>query len=218
MKKIIVCLLFVSLLISCCACGNPAVTPASNNTTANTTAVQAKDTVTLSLADTASTDLWDVTLRDAEMSYYANSSSSSFGEPIDSGSDFVAHTGTVLVIPTCTVKNKDRADQYFADDFQGWRISLKVEYKGSQYQLYGFDHSASDVSGFLFWSGVSRDNGATWDKHGSANDILDAGEIITFRPILVGEFDPDSLNDPFEISLKIPTSSGEEKEFVYSVH
>ncbi len=219
MKKTFVCMLVFAVLISCCACGSSNSNSSSNATTAATTAVQTEAAVRLSLGDTASTDIWDFTLRDAKMSYYASTVSSSFGEPSDSSGGYAINKGSVLIIPTFTVKNKDRTDQFFINGVGSdkiWKLSIEIKYNGALYSVFGTENDFGTKIN-LWWGGVSHDNGITWDKYDINGASLSAGESVTFRPICKADFEPSALDAPFELILKIPSSSGEETEFVYSI-
>lgn len=227
MKKTIALLLSCIMLLSLASCGGskqpaePSTDGASQIASTFqeiTTEDTASDAISLSLGETFSTDIIDFTLKDVKMSYYASSNSASYGAPRDKDDGlFVANVGTVLVIPTFTIKNKDRGDLEVGDSFDDFELDFSVNYDNTNYRLLGYD--LNDKNGSygidLSHGSVSYDGGKTWNKQKTMSFILRAGEERTFRTVCVCHLDPAQLTDAFEFCLSVPASTGEKTEVVY---
>ena len=185
------------------------------STAAPETTTAAPTGTTIALNETASTDIVDFTLKDAKLSYYASSKDSRLGEPIDAddGGIFQAAVGRVLVILTIHVKNKDRVTLNV--NGSGWDLSFKLGYKGVEYSLLGYDLN-SKSGGSVSLTAESKDGGSSWTMHTSSNALLYSGESGTYRLVMVAGIDPDSLSDPFTVTVNVPSSTGKQL-FTYSV-
>ena len=186
------------------------------STAAPETTTAAPTGTTIALNETASTDIVDFTLKDAKLSYYASSKDSRLGEPIDAddGGIFQAAVGHVLVILTIHVKNKDRVTLNVNDN--GWYLSeFKLGYKGAEYSLLGYDLNSKSGGSVSLTAEFDNDENR-WTMHTSSNALLYSGESGTYRLVMVAGVDPDSLSDPFTVTVNVP-SSADTQYFTYSV-
>ena len=55
------------------------------------------------------------------------------------------------------------------------------------------------------------------DKVGTSNELISAGDTITLRFFGIIKLDPESLNDGFELNVKVPNSKGEKEDFKYII-
>ena len=231
MKKLIAVILTLALLLTAASCGSSSSSGESDANTqqgsdaseagSDTTESAANETGTpVKLKETASTDIVDFTLTDAKLTYYASSNPSDFVSPIEKsdGGYFAAATGRVLVILTMKIKNKDRG--YMEINGNGWELDFKMHYNGEDYPIRGFSLNNKDGDPFeisLMNGGVSEDGGKTWTVQGTNNEILDPGQTLTFRVAAIAVVNPASLKDPFSVTVNVPTSSGTDELFTYSV-
>ena len=205
MKKVMALVLALVLVLSLAACGGFGTSGKA-----------------VSLGDTASTDIVDFTMKDAKLSYYASAFEDSYAEPIDKsdGGIFTVAKGRVFVCMTFTIKNNDRDTLDVGDSFSDWKLDFKVRYNGKTYPLKAYDLNKKDGDTFgmsLRYHAESTDGGITWKKNDNSNAIIGAGSSGTIRVVEVAGFDPDSLNDPFEITVNIPTSNDKYEYYTYEV-
>ncbi len=222
MKKLIAVILTLALALAVASCGatSPTETESGSDAQASAATDTAETGTPVKLKETASTDIVDFTLMDAKLSYYASSMPSEFGKPINQsdGGYFSASTGRVLVILTMKIKNKDRSYLNVSD--VGWEFDFKLQYNGEQYPIRGYSHNDKDGDKFgisLSNGGVSDDNGKTWSVQRTNNEIMDAGQTLTFRVVTVAVVNPASLTDPFSVTVNVPTSFGGDALFTYAV-
>ena len=199
MKKIITLLLAVTIILSLCACGQK---------------------VTYQLNDTVSTDIVDLTLKDSQLTYYVSNISSNFAEPINTpNSMFAAKTGTCYVSMTVTITNKDRGGSInFAGGFSSWNpAEWTVTYGGKEYELYGFDLNSSNYKKIDLSNGAVVRSDGTFYRKDTGNALISAGATITLRFFGIIKVDPASLNDSFELNVKLPNSGGKFENFTYAI-
>lgn len=223
MKKVLAFMLAMVLMLSLTACSGGekvAVTTAeTQNSETSTDSLIPK----VALGETVSTDIVDFTLKKAALSYYASSlHDKTYAEPLEksSGGIFKAAKGRVLVCLTFTIKNNDRdyldAGGYFAD----WGMYFKVVYNNNEYSINGFDLNEKDGKncGLAFGEGViSYDGGNTFSDNSSGNLIIEAGRTVTVKVVGIAKFEPDNLNDNFDLTVNIPNSDDGMEYFTYEV-
>lgn len=208
MKKIIVLLLTI---IMCFCLGACDVLKDSN----------AKKQI--SLGDTASTDLAEFTLENAEFTYYVdNTIDDNEYKPIeDTDTIYAASKGNCLVALTFTVKNNDRAGSIsYCGSFAEWEPGWQVRYNKKTYVVKSFDLNKNDGC-----SPMSLDHSVVInlktdeviERHGSVNYLIDAGEAVTFRTFGIINTEPENLTDEFDFIIQVPTASGDYEQFTYSI-
>ena len=195
MKKGIALLLALAMCLSLCACGGAA---ASKETVAK-----------LALGETASTDITEFTLEDAEFAYYLHNTVDNdylkATDTSDSRNPYVAKVGTCYVSVTFTLTNKDRGGYLDYPGESEWTVS----YKDIDYSMGRIDFSSSAI--------LDIDTGKLIDNYQMRNYLLDAGRTVTFRAFGVINVDPENLTDAFDFTVSILNSSGEPEYFTYSV-
>ena len=234
MKKIISLLLALVLCLSLCACGGGDAAPetaAPSTTTEPAPETAAPSTTTepapteptipkLNLGETASTNLVDFTLLNADFTIYASATSNStYLSPVDDQTMYGASIGKILMIPAFTMTNKDRAGSMSVCGMTpDWNFNWSVNYNGTEYPVYGFDLNSDDVR-------VEMSPGCLIDplteysinKHDSSNYLLYAGETVSMRIVTVANFEPANLTDGFELRISLPNASGELEDFIYVI-
>ena len=175
------------------------------------------------LGDTVSTDIVDFTLKEADLSFYASAlHDETYAKPIDKsdGGIFKAAKGRVLVCLTFSIKNNDRdyldAGGYFAD----WGMYFTIVYNNSNYAINGFDLNEKDGKdcGLSFGEAeISYDGGTSYTQNSSGNIMIDAGRTATVKVVGIAKFEPENLNDPFDLIVNIPNSDDGMEYFTYEV-
>ena len=210
MKKLL-CFLVLLMIFSMPACGKK---------DADTGKQPDEEISYYQLGETISSDIFDFTLNDAVLAYYASAShDSTYATPLESsdGGIFAAAKGHSLLLLTVTVKNTDRAGSIsFGSDLGGnpgrdsWPLHITAKYNDNMYDVHSFDLSSKDgYYGFnLQFSAESKDGGQSFSVHTSGNALLHAGENRAYRIVGVVPFEPESLNDPFELIFKVYDANG----------
>ena len=174
------------------------------------------------MGDTVSTDLVDFTMDKAAFSYYASSvKNNTYTEPIEesSGGIFTTNKGHTFICMTFTMTNNDRSRLDVGGSFAGYKLKWNVDYKEQSYDIREFDLNNKDGRpdfGFV-WSAISSDE-TRWEAYSSSNLIMDAGEKVTVKTLGQVNFEPQNLNDGFEITISLPNSSGGDEYFTYVVN
>lgn len=202
MKRIIALVLSLIMILALCACGE----------------TEAK----LAVGETASTDIAQFTLENAEFAYYLdNVVNDNYLVPTDeSNIMYAASTGHCFVSLTFTLANNDRGGYLSFPDSSGWSPSLTVAYGGEDYPVKGFDlnfKEGSDQLNLSFAASINKETGKLTGQIGTVNYLLHAGKTITIRTFGVVAFDPENLTDGFELSVDVPNSKGEYETFTYAV-
>ena len=222
MKKAISLILALVLCLSLCACGGG--DNGENNATnaPETTEAPKPEIPTAQIKETVSTDIVDLTLEHSKLTYYVSNSSSNYVEATEEANSlYAAKIGTCYVSMTVTVANKDRGGSLdFCGGFSAWDpADWSVTYNGEEYEMYGFNLNMDNCDSISLSYGaiVDKETGKVIDKVGSGNKLISAGETITLRFFGIIKLDPKSLNDGFELNVKVPNSKGEHENFKYIV-
>ena len=215
MKKAISLILALVLCLSLCACG-------SNGGATETTEASKPEIPTAQVGKTVSTDIVDLTLEHSKLTYYVSNLSSTYVAATEEANTlFAAKVGTCYVSMTVTVTNKDRGGSLdFCGAFSDWDpADWSVTYNGAEYDMYGFDLNTDNYDNISLSHGaiVDKDTGKVLDKVGSNNKLISAGQTITLRFFGIIKVDPASLNDGFELNVKVPNSKGVQENFKYIV-
>lgn len=210
------------MCVSLCACGGQSdeekTTETQQDTQLTETEVSEHKITKLAPGETASTDIVDFTLLDAEFTIYASATTdSTYLKPTEKQTLYGASVGKVLMIPSFTMANKDRAGSINVCSGE-WPFNWTVYYGDNEYPVYGFDLNSTNVK-------VEMDPGCIIDpvtrafitKHGASNLLLSAGTETSMRIVTLVNFEPDDLGDAFDLKISLPTSSGELEEFIYVI-
>lgn len=224
MKKTISLLLALVLCLSLCACGGnntPATEAPVETTQPPTTAAPTEPPIPrLQLGETASTNLVDFTLINAQFTIFASATTNStYLKPVEKQTVYGASIGKILLIPTFTMTNKDRAGSMSVCGMSAdWPFVWSVNYGGAEYPVYGFDlnydNQAIEMSPGAIIDPLTEYNLA---EHGSSNYLLYAGEMVSMRIVTVVNFEPADMGDGFELKIALPNASGAMEEFIYVI-
>ena len=222
MKKVFSLILALVMCLSLCACGSGSSEENNATTTPETTETPKPEISTAQIKETVSTDIVDLTLEHSKLTYYVSNSSSNYVEATEKANSlFAAKVGTCYVSMTVTVTNKDRGGSLnFCGGFSAWDpADWSVTYNGEEYEMYGFDLNMDNYDNISLSYGaiVNKETGKVIDKVGTGNKLISAGETITLRFFGIIKLDPESLNDGFELNVKVPNSKGEYENFKYTV-
>ena len=206
MKKLLTVLLVAVMTLSLCACngGNGEQEPA---------------TEPLHLWETASTDIVDFSIDDAEFTIYASAThNSTYLEPVEEKTYYGAPTGKTIVVISFTVDNKDRAetlsigDPFGGDNNNVLNLDWKLKYNGQEYSLSGLEGGRLDMSPGAI---IDRDTQRVIEEITSSNHLLFSGRCESYRVAGIVDFEPESLDDKFEIAVSIPDSKDKYTEYTY---
>ena len=222
MKKAISLILALVMCLSLCACGDGSSETTNATTVPETTEPPKPEIPTAALKETVSTDIVDFTLEHSKLTYYVSNVSSTYVEATEEANSlFAAKIGTCYVSMTVTITNKDRGGSMnFCGSFSEWDAAdWSVTYNGEEYEMYGFDLNIDNYDNISLSYGaiVDKETGKVIDKVGSGNKLISAGETFTLRFFGIIKLDPASLNDGFELNVKVPNSKGEQEIFKYIV-
>ncbi len=202
-RRIVALLLSAAMCLTLCACGE----------------TEEEKEEKLTVGNTASTDLAELTLENAQFAYYLNNTfmDENYLLPTDEPNEvFAATLGHCLVSLTFTLTSKDRGRYIdFAGTFTDWDPNFTVTYGGASYTVKGFD--LNDNDGVDYFSLDFSVIGSEQRMADSMNYLLDAGETVTIRAFGVVAVDPENLTDGFDISVDVPNSQGEYETFTYTV-
>lgn len=220
MKKFLSMLLVGVMCISLCACGgNDTETTDTTNTEEKVEETEAEK---YHMGDTVSTDIIEFTLDNAEFAIACddNFNSSNYMMPkeydsvADSNNLNVASIGETFVAITFTVTNNNRTTLYIADSFNGWDLLWNVSYNSENYELM---EQFNDVHGIEFNCAAVLSEGTDWCRQDTTNDIIGAGETISYRTYGRISTEVENLDDSFEIDINIPNSNGEDEHFIFVI-
>lgn len=222
MKKALSLILALVMCLSLCACGDGSSGETNATNAPETTEAPKPEIPTAEIKETVSTDIVDLTLEHSKLTYYVSNSSSNYVEATEKANSlFAAKVGTCYVSMTVTVTNKDRGGSLnFCGGFSAWDpADWSVTYNGEEYEMYGFDLNMDNYDNISLSYGaiVNKETGKVIDKVGTGNKLISAGETITLRFFGIIKLDPESLNDGFELNVKVPNSKGEYENFKYTV-
>lgn len=200
MKRIIAFVLSLIMLLTLCACGET-------------------EKEKLDVGKTASTDLAEFTLENAQFAYYLDNTfmSENYLVPtVDANEVFAASLGHCLVSLTFTLTSKNRGNHIdFAGIFADWDPNFTVTYSGESYPVNGFDLNDSD--GRDYFSLAFSVIGSEYRMSDAMSYLLAAGETVTIRAFGVVAVDPENLSDGFDLSVDVLNSKGEHETFVYTI-
>ena len=185
MKKVISLLLALVMCLSLCACGG------SDKTGAN------------ELGEMVSTDILELTIHDAALSYYATADAA----PAENSGVYVASKGSTLVCLEFTLTNTYRTSL----DTRDILLEFNVKQGSNKSRVDGYKQTGL----YLYGMPVSE-NGQGFVANNSSNILISAGSTVQIKYVGVIGFDAD-LSSPFELVAKVKTSSGRSEDFVYTI-
>ena len=217
MKRTVYFLVTAALFFSLAACGS-----SGDSADGSSQEAESSSAAALSLGETASTDIVDVTLTECNLAIFASAvSDASFLRPAEESSIYGASVGHSLVIQTFTLTNKDRSGSISVADSFDWPLAWSVSYDGNEYPIMSFDLNSNDggTRGIRLSPAaiINSETGDMIEKNDSSNYLLSSGETVSFRTIGILNMEPTSWDDGFDLIIDIPNSSGEYESFTYSI-
>ena len=204
MKKALSILLVLVMCLSLCACGKETDDLSSNAGGTGTNNTQKNDkTGANELGEMVSTDILELTIHDAALSYYATADA----VPADNSSVYVANKGKTLVCLEFTLTNTDRATL----DTRDILLEFNVKQNGNKSRVDGYKQAGL----YLFGMPISE-NGQDFVTNNSSNILISAGSTVRIKYVGIISFDAD-LSSPFELVAKVKTSSGRSEDFLYTI-
>lgn len=185
---------------------------------------EVKRTVAKTIGDTVSTDIMEVTVNKAELSYYAIGATTSVGSgktvnveeacsPSESGGFYTANKGRTLVCLDFTLTNTDRGKLNTSD----YIISFSVKQNNDGATINGYDLNSDNGRPGLNLSGMPiAINGQDFVTNDTSNEIISAGDSVRIKYVGIIGFDAD-LSAPFELVVDIDNSDGGSEKFIYTV-
>ena len=127
---------------------------------------------------------------------------------------YVAPKGCILVYTEMTFENLDRTylevDESFNKDF------ATLHYKDSDYTIG--NNNGDSYAGDNKRYGIEADPEGKWEGVNVSNLILPATSTEIYRAYYCYPVEPDSLDEPFELTFQLPNSSGETESFIFSIN
>ncbi len=217
MKKILSLTLALLLTFSLVACSGGKDTQETGSPTlvATEAPTEESDVPKLAVGETASTDLFDLTIEKVEFTPAVDAGDDTYLMPTeDTSSKFTASEGRVYVAMTYTLTMKGDKESYGFEGLPGY-----VLYEGEQYPLkcyhvtspngFNINMSASAV--------VDKESGAVVKKNTANSFLMHKDETVTFRTFEIAKFAPAGMGDAFELFISIPDAQGRNMAFAYTV-
>lgn len=180
--------------------------------------------VAKTIGDTVSTDIMEVTVNKAELSYYAIGAQTSVGSgktvnveeacsPSESGGFYTANKGRTLACLDFTLTNTDRGSLNTSD----YIISFYVKQNDNGATVNGYDlNNDNGMYGLNLSSMPISINGQDFVTNDTRNEIIGAGNSVRIKYVGIIGFDAD-LSAPFELVVDIDNSEGGSEKFIYTV-
>ncbi|MBE6623965.1 MAG: hypothetical protein E7621_07275 [Ruminococcaceae bacterium] len=207
MKKVLCLLILVVFSISLVACGN-----------------DASSSSVLNVNTTASTDIVSFKIIDSSLATYVGATTNdSFLLPSKTKTTIGAPVGKSLVSISFKVTNNDRAGYLNINSSskslkeKSLPLDWKLTYKGRTYDITSFTYSYDHI-GFTPGAFINGSTGEVLDTISTSNYLLGAKESCSFRVIGVVDMEPDSYEDTYSITVKLPNSKGKKEKFTYTVN
>lgn len=180
--------------------------------------------VAKTIGDTVSTDIMEVTVNKAELSYYAIGAQTSVGSgktanveeacsPSESGGLYTANKGRTLACLDFTLTNTDRGSLNTSD----YIISFYVKQNDNGATVNGYDlNNDNGMYGLNLSRMPISINGQDFVTNDTRNEIIGAGNSVRIKYVGIIGFDAD-LSAPFDLVVDIDNSDGGSEKFIYTV-
>ena len=170
-----------------------------------------RESVSYQVGDTVSTDIIELTVGSADLSYYASETC----EPSENEDFFTSSKGNTLVCMNFTIKNTDRADL----DTNFLSFYFTALQNGNYSTVKGYDFNNPDGQfGLNFTHALiaeAPEGGLV--ENGTSNVLLSPGTSYQIRVVGVANFEADDLSAPFYLMANVPDSDGNIERFIYSI-
>ena len=174
------------------------------------TVEDARTSRSIAVGETVSSDILEITLDDAQLSYYADESL----ELTENAGIFTSNKGNTLIRLDFTITNKDRTTL----DTSLLGLYFLVLQNGTFSNVKGYDPSFPEGQFGLnyAYAFVSEPEGA-FVANRTSNILLPPAVPIRVRMIGIANFEAENLSAPFYLIANIPNSDGDAEKFIYSV-
>lgn len=216
----------VSAAVACCLLGCSSQ-PAEQQEQQGDTAAEETEVVTYNVGDVVETDLVRLTLSDSALAVVLNNSlpigtgfsidnnyfcPKEYVAEEDADNAFVAPKGSTLVFYELLIENLDRDYLELDSSFSSDNDFVTVTYNGTTYG--GSDFEEKEYG----WVVRDVEGEQDWDSSPVSNLLAGVGEKDLFRGCAEAPFEPESLEDSFEITFNLPTSDGSFESFTFIVN
>ena len=223
----------VASVLGIAGCSNDSTNQGSSTQETTEEPQEQEEATKYAVGETAETDLVRLTLDDAcfaialenslptgcdfkgntaygsgfsEVAYFAPKE---YNAEDDSRNPFVAPKGNILVYVQMTIENLDRTslelDESLDEEF------ATLLYSGEEYQVDIFEDKNKEY-------GIEADTEGNWEQLGVSNLLLSASSTAIYRAYYCYPVEPESLDEPFEISFQLPKSDDTTESFTFAVN
>lgn len=214
-----------SAALVCCLFGCSSQ-PAEQQEQQGDSAAKKTEVVTYSVGDTVETDLVRLTLNDSALAVALNSSLSigtgfnidndyfcpkEYVAEEDADNAFVAPKGSILVFYELLIENLDRDSLELDGSFGSNKNFVTVTYDGTTYGSSDFEEKKYG------WRVRDVEGEQDWDSWPVGNLLAGVGGKDLFRGYVEAPFEPESLEESFEITFNLPASDGSFESFTFVV-
>ena len=170
-----------------------------------------RESVSYQVGDTVSTDIIELTVENADLSYYADETC----EPVENEGFFTSNTGNTLVCLDFTITNTDRADL----DTNFLSLYFTALQNGNYSTVKGYDFNNPDGQFGLNFAHalIAAAPEGGFVENGTSNLLLYPGSSYQIRVVGVANFEADDLSAPFYLMANIPDSDGNINRFIYAI-
>ncbi|WP_415928182.1 hypothetical protein [Slackia piriformis] len=187
-------------------------------------ASEESEVVTYNVGDTVETDLVRLTLNDSALAVALNNSlpigtgfniendyfcPKEYVAEEDADNAFVAPKGSTLVYYELLVENLDREPLELDSSFDSDNDFVTVTYNGTTY--IGSDFEEKEYG----WTARDVEGEQDWDSSPVSSLLAGVEGKDLFRGYVEAPFEPESLEDSFEITFNLPTSDGSFESFAF---
>ena len=222
-----------SAALTCCLFGCSSQPTEQQEQQGDTTAEESDTTaeetevVTYKVGDTVETDLVRLTLNDSALAVALNNSLTigtgfsidndyfcpkEYVAEEDADNAFVAPKGSTLVFYELLIENLDRDYLELDNSFDSDGDFVTVTYNGATYSDSDFEEKEYG------WIIRDVEGEQDWDSTPVGNILAGVGEKDLFRGYAEAPFEPESLEDSFEIIFNLPNSDGSIESFTFVVN
>ena len=174
------------------------------------TVEEARADRSLAVGETVSSDILEITLDGAQLSYYADGSLA----PVENAGIFSSSKGNTLVILDFTITNKDRTTLdtrllglYF--------LALQNENFST---VKGYDPNFQEGQfGLNYAYAFVAEPEGEFVANGSSNILLPSDVPLHVKVLGIANFEADDLSAPFYLTVNLPDSDGNAEKYMYRI-
>lgn len=170
----------------------------------------ARTSRSLAVGETVSSDILEITLDDAQLSYYANESLA----PTENAGIFSSSKGNTLVILDFTITNKDRTT--LDTSLLGlYFLALQNENFST---VKGYDPNFPEGQfGLDFAYAFVAEPEGEFVANGTSNILLPPEVPLHVKVLGIANFESEDTAAPFYLTVNLPDSDGNAEKFIYNI-